>query len=122
MHKKMNLSKIKYWNELRKDLNKWILLLGVFLLIIVAVFYDNNDSLNFFISNPKFSLTVYTLLNFLIYLAFVNTFLLVLEMIDRTINFQERNNLKRYFRWIILLIFIGVLVVQLTLLLTNKIN
>jgi len=118
----MNLSKIKYWNELRKDLNKWILLLGVFLLIIVAVFYDNNDSLNFFISNPKFSLTVYTLLNFLIYLAFVNTFLLVLEMIDRTINFQERNNLKRYFRWIILLIFIGVLVVQLTLLLTNKIN
>lgn len=118
----MNLSKIKYWNRLRIGLNKWLLLLGVLSVIIVMVFYDNNDSLNFIIPSQRFTLTIYAIINFLIYLAVVNTFLLIIEMIDRTINFKERKILSHFFKWITMVLFLGIMLVQITLLIFNKVN
>lgn len=118
----MNISKIKYWNDLRNSLNKWLLLLGVLLILVVAVFYGNNETLNFIVPNQRFSLIIHTLINFLIYLALVNTFLLVFEMIDRTINFNERKKFNIFFKRTAKLFFIGVLLVQITLLILNKIN
>lgn len=118
----MNLSKVRFWNDLRISLNKWLLLLGVLLILVVSVFYGNNEILNFIIPNQRFSLVIYTILNFLIYFAIVNTFLLVFEMIDRTINFNERKMLNKLFKWTTKLIFIGILLVQILLLILNKIN
>lgn len=118
----MSISKVRYWNNLRNSLNKWLLLLGVVIILVVAVFYGNNETLNLIVPNQRFSLLIYTLINFLIYLAFVNTFILVFEMIDRTLNFNERKMLNKFFKWTAKIFFIGVLLVQIILLILNKIN
>ena len=90
----LNTDKILYWNKLRTQLNKWIL---VFIAITLIISFTSPEAKLFTnISFPfKFPhILVAAFINLFIYIAFINFIVLVLELLDRTFSFKERKKTK----------------------------
>jgi hypothetical protein len=104
--KKMNISKILYWNSLRTHLNKWLIIFsGITLLInliLPKVKIFKNSLIPFEFSN----IIISAFSSLLIYIALVNFILIILELIDRMLNLRERKTIKKIFKSIAFLIFL----------------
>ncbi len=102
----MNTSKILYWNNLRTLLNKWVLIFSGATLLITLLLPKSGLFTNSLIPFEFSSIIISTFVGLLIYIAIINFILIILELLDRMINLKERKIIKKYFKYIVLIIFL----------------
>lgn len=102
----MNLIKVTYWNQLRSQLNLWLIIFSVIIIGISWLLPKGKIYSSYFMDGGFSSQLVITAVALAIHIAVANFILLLLEVVDRTANFKEVSMLKNYFRWLVLFLFL----------------
>ena len=102
----MNTSKILYWNNLRSLVNKWVLIFSGITLLITLLLPKRGLFKSSLIHFDFSSIIISTFVNLLVYIAIINFILIILEFLDRMTNLKERKIIKKYFKYMILTIFL----------------
>lgn len=101
-----NSSKISYWNHLRKLNIKTVIVSGVLFITIIIIFLGFQKFTSFFFDPLMLNVIPVMALDLLVYLAIVNAFLLLLEVIDGMMNVRRIPILKKIFKILMLILAI----------------
>ena len=100
----MNLSKISYWNQLRKLITKIVVVLWVIEVIVLIALLGFQKFTSYFLDPLQLNVILVMLIDLAIYLMLLNVFLLTLEFLDKKLQLKERAILKKVFRVIMIIL------------------
>jgi hypothetical protein len=102
----MNLSKVSYWNQLRKLITKIVVVLWVIEVIVLIALLGFQKFTSYFLDPLQLNVILVMLIDLLIYLMIINALMLLLEFLDKTLQLKTRPILKKVFR--VLMIILAV--------------
>lgn len=102
----MNSNKVLYWNRLRLHLNIWVLLICGITLFIKFTFPEVEFFTTSYLRFKLPTIVITALVELMIYISLINFVILILEVIDRMINFEKQEIIKKYFTFITFIIFL----------------
>ncbi len=105
--KDMNSNKVLYWNRLRLQLNTCVLIICGIILFIKFIFPEVKFFTTSYLRFKLPTIVITALVEFIIYISLINFVILILEVIDRMINFEEQEIIKKYFKFITFIIFLS---------------
>ena len=105
--KDMNSNKVLYWNRLRLQLNTCVLIICVITLFIKFIFPEIEFFTTSYLRFKLPTIVIAALVELIIYISLVNFVILILEVIDRMIYFEEQEIIKKCFKFITFIIFLS---------------
>jgi hypothetical protein len=102
----MNLSKVSYWNQLRKLITKIVVVLWVVEVIVLIALLGFQKFTSYFLDPLQLNVILVMLIDLLIYLMIINALMLLLEFLDKRLQLKTRPILKKVFR--VLMIILAV--------------
>ena len=112
----MNLSKISYWNQLRKLITKIVVVLWVIEVIVLIALLGFQKFTSYFLDPLQLNVILVMLIDLAIYLMLLNVFLLTLEFLDKKLQLKERAILKKVFRVIMIILAVVPMLIYLAFL------
>lgn len=103
----MNSNKVLYWNRLRLQLNTCVLIICVITLFIKFIFPEIEFFTTSYLRFKLPTIVIAALVELIIYISLVNFVILILEVIDRMIYFEEQEIIKKCFKFITFIIFLS---------------
>jgi hypothetical protein len=102
----MNLSKVSYWNALRKLVTKIVVVLWIIEVSVLIVLLGFQKFTSYFLDPLQLNVILVMLIDLVIYLLIINVLLLMLEFLDKKLQLKARPILKNVFR--VLMIILAV--------------
>jgi hypothetical protein len=100
----MNLSKVSYWNQLRKLITKIVVVLWVVEVIVLIVLLGFQKFTSYFLDPLQLNVILVMLIDLLFYLIIINVLLLMLEFLDKKLQLKTRPILKKVFRVVMVIL------------------
>lgn len=100
----MNLSKVSYWNALRKLVTKIVVVLWLIEVSVLIALLGFQKFTSYFLDPLQLNVILVMLLDLVIYLMILNVFLLMLEFLDKKLQLKTRPILKKVFRVIMIIL------------------
>ena len=102
----MDLSKVSYWNELRKLITKIVVVLWVVEVIALIALLGFQKFTSYFLDPLQLNVILVMLIDLVIYLMIINVSLLILEFLDKKLQLKARPILKKIFRVIMIILVV----------------
>lgn len=102
----MNLSKVSYWNELRKLITKIVVVLWFVEVIALIVLLGFQKFTSYFLDPLQLNVILVMLIDLVIYLLIINMLLLILEFLDKKLQLKIRPILKKVFRVLMIVLVV----------------
>ena len=102
----MNLSKVSYWNQLRKLITKIVVVLWVVEVIVLIVLLGFQKFTSYFLDPLQLNVIPVMLIDLVFYLIIINVLLLMLEFLDKKLQLKTRPILKKVFRVVMVILVV----------------
>lgn len=112
----MNLSKVSYWNALRKLVTKIVVVLWVIEVSVLIALLGFQKFTSYFLDPLQLNVILVMLIDLIIYLLIINILLLLFEFLDKTFQLKTRPILKKVFRVIMIILAVVPMLIYLAFL------
>lgn len=112
----MNLSKVSYWNQLRKLITKIVVVLWAIEVIVLIALLGFQKFTSYFLDPLQLNVILVMLIDLVIYLIIINVLLLMLEFLDKKLQLKARSILKIVFRVLMIILVVAPMLMYLAFL------
>lgn len=112
----MNLSKVSYWNQLRKLITKIVVVLWAIEVIVLIALLGFQKFTSYFFDPLQLNVILVMLIDLVIYLIIINVLLLMLEFLDKKLQLKARSILKIVFRVLMIILVVAPMLMYLAFL------
>ncbi|TPV31452.1 hypothetical protein FJ651_14765 [Paucihalobacter ruber] len=112
----MNLSKVSYWNALRKLVTKIVVVLWVIEVSVLIALLGFQKFTSYFLDPLQLNVILVMLIDLVLYIMIINVLLLFFEFLDITLKFKTIPILKKLFKVIVIILAVAPMLVYLAFL------